>query len=143
MSHLTLLYCRRWSAGSALIRLGGWFARWSHVAILTPDDTVLESVALWGVCESPLHEWMVRYSEVERVEVECPAPEVGINWARSRVGAGYDYRAVVNFILRKLGQDAARWHCVEFAETALAMAGRARFRSAPYRITPQQSYSVI
>ena len=143
MIYLTLLYARSWTVGGALIRAAQWFGRYSHVAILTVDGTVIDSTAFHGVRETFYDEWAKRYSHIKTVRVECPSPDAGITWARSRVGAGYDYRAVANFILRKLGQDKARWHCVEFVETAVAMAGRARFRGDASRITPHQSYTVI
>lgn len=143
MIYLTLLYARSWTVGGALIRAAQWFGRYSHAAILTPEGTVIDATAFNGVREQPFDLWARRYSHIRRIEIECPRPEEGIAFARSQIGAGYDYRAVMNFVLRKLDQDKTRWHCVEFVETAVAMAGRARFREDASRITPHQSYSVI
>lgn len=143
MPHLTLLYARSWTVGGVLIRLGQWFGHYSHVGILTPEGTVIDARAFAGVTETPYDEWARRYSHVTPVEVECPEPGQAVLRARGFVGNGYDYRAIMNFVLRKVGQDKNRWHCVELVEYALGWGGRPRFRTPVHRITPQQSYSVI
>lgn len=141
--YLTVLYCRSWTVFGVLIRLSQWFGRYSHVAILTPQMTVIDARAFSGVRETPYEDWAKGYSRVEKVKVACPNPDAALRFARSAVGDGYDYRGLANFVLRRLGQDADRWNCVELVEHSLFNGGRMRFRTPLSRITPHQSHMVI
>jgi uncharacterized protein YycO len=140
---LTLLYCRSWTVAGVLIRLSQWFGRYSHVAVLTPQGTVIDARAFTGVRETPFDEWIKDYSSVDAVTASCPRPDLALEFLRRRVGDGYDYRGLLNFVLRRVGHDRMRWNCVELAETAMSVGGRSRFRVPLHRVTPHQSHMTI
>jgi uncharacterized protein YycO len=145
MTSITLVYVRSLSVGGLLLRAAQWWAQWTHVGVVTPDGTVINARAFHGVVEEDQATFLRRYSKAEFVAVPVPDPPSGIEWARSRVGNGYDYGALVRLVTSKLGvdQSARRDECVEVAEGALAHAGRARFRVPASRLTVQQSYVAL
>lgn len=144
MSGLVAIYARGWSIGSLLIRNAdsGKGSRWSHCGILTPEQTVIEAQVRHGVTETPLAEFLARYSRVQQVQVHCLRPDRGISWARSQIGKGYDYLGVLGNWARESWEDESRWHCAELLEAALVKAGRRRFRDAPWLIRPNHSFMV-
>jgi uncharacterized protein YycO len=145
MSSITLVYVRSLSVGGLVLRAAQWWAQWTHVGVVTGQGTVINARAFHGVVEEEEAAFLRRYSKAEFVAVPVPEPQAGIDWARSRVGAGYDYGALVRIVTGKLGvdQDEARVECVELAEGTLARAGRARFRVPVSRLTVQQSYVAL
>lgn len=142
MSHLNVVYCRSYTIGALLIRASSWWDQWSHCGIVTPKGTVIEARAFAGVVESDLEEFVGRYSELEVVKIDCPDPAAAIEFARMQVGAGYDYGAIAEFVLRNPLNKHQRWHCAELVETALIAGGRDRFRRMPHRVSVAQSYMV-
>ena len=142
MTNLTLIYGRNYTPLSVVIRAAQWWAPWSHVGVLDEERAqVIEARMLHGVIVTPLPAFLARYSATERVGVECSDPSAGIAWARSRIGARYDYGAVARFVWSALGRnDVARYHCTELAEAAVTAAGRQRHRIHPHRVTVRQSY---
>lgn len=143
MSHLTVLYSRTRTLGAALIRAGAWWGPWSHCCVVDGEH-VIESLALHGgVVRTPLVEVIERSSHAEAVEIECPMPELGLEWARSTVGEPYDWTGVVGIPLRERDWQApGRWYCSEHVEAALVRAGRTRWRAGMHGISPCQSYYV-
>lgn len=138
---MQIIYARSHTVGGWLIRAAQAFAPWSHAGIVTPDETVINARAGHGVVEEPLADFLRRYSATHRVEVACPDENEALWWARQRIGDGYDWLAVLRFIVgRTVHQDRRRWHCVELVESALIAGGRPRWRIEPARITPWQSY---
>lgn len=143
MSHLTVLYTRTRTMGAALIRAGAWWGPWSHCGIVDGEH-VIESLALQGgvVC-TPLVEVIERSSHAEAVDIECPMPERGLEWAHSTVGEPYDWGGVLGIPLRARDWQApGRWYCSEHVEAALVRAGRTRWRAGMHGISPCQSYYV-
>lgn len=145
MTALPLIYARNHTPVSLLIRAAQWWAPWSHVGVLDEErGQVIEARMLHGVIATPAAEFLARYTATERVDVQCPNPAAGLQWARCQVGAGYDYGAVARFVSKALGRDhALRHHCVELAEAALIAAGRQRYRIPPHRVTVRQSYMTM
>lgn len=139
---MQVIYARNHSPGSLLIRAAQWFSLWSHSGIVTPQKTVINARAFHGVVEEPLDEFLARYTAFQIVEVDVPFESRGIEWARSKLGCGYDYKAIANFILGAVGQGRERFHCVELVETACYAAGRERFRVWPWKVTVRQSWMV-
>lgn len=139
-----MIYSRGRSIGSFLIRAASWFEQWSHCGIITPEGTVVEAQAFKGVVETPLREFIDRSTEYEIVTVDCPNPSEAIAWARSKIGSGYDYGAIVGFVLREPLDKPNRYHCVDLLESAIIMGGRSgdkrRFRVRTDKITPTQSF---
>lgn len=144
MPDLVVAYCRSATLGGFLIRNADRWGHWSHCGLLTPDETVIEARAFHGVVEVPRSEFAQRYysGALSYATIECPDPAAALSWARAQVGKGYDYGAVLGNLVRESWQDDSRWTCSELIEGALAQGGRARFRDAGWRISPNLSAMV-
>lgn len=138
---MRLIYSRSRTPFGWLVRAASWWGQWSHCGIVTGDGTVIHAHALRGVVEEPLPEFAKRYSLHALVDVSAPNDDIGIAWARERIGDGYDYGGIVRYISRKLSDHSPRrWSCAELVETALIAAGCVRWRCEPHEVTPHQSY---
>lgn len=137
------IYCRSLTIGGALIRASSWWDQWSHCGLLTPDNTVINARAGHGVVEETLQEFARRYSWTEIVALNLPDPDAAVTWARSKLGCGYDYGAILNIISSKFGSDSPRrYHCAEFLESAKRKGGLDIWRKPLSRVTVAQSYMV-
>lgn len=138
---MKLIYSRSRTLFGFAIRAASWWAQWSHCGIVTPQGTVIHADALRGVVEEPLADFLKRYSHHEVVEVHAPRDGGGVDWARSKLGAGYDWGGIVRYISRKLSDQCNKcWSCAEFVEQALYYAGCSRWRCTPADVTPHQSF---
>lgn len=144
MAALVVAYCRSPSIGGFLIRNADRWGRWSHCALLTPHDTVIEARAFHGAVETNGTEFFERYKRGALIyaTVECPDPAAAVTWAREQVGKPYDYGAILGNLVRESWQEDNAWTCSELVEGALAVARRPRFRDAGWHISPNQSYMV-
>lgn len=140
---MKLIYARGHGIGSWLIRLGSWWEPWSHVGIVTDENTVIEARMWQGVVETPMADFLDRCTAWEVVDRPAPYGGSGIEWARKQVGSRYDVGAILAFITRKKWSAKRAWMCVELAETALIVAGLHRFRKAAERLNLAHSYMVI
>lgn len=138
---LQIVYCRRRTLGSWVLRLFMW-SSWSHCAIVTPDDTVIEAAASSGVVERPVAEFAKSISKFEVKQIEVDSVDRALWYARSQIGQPYDWWAVIGLGLRREWSDEDAWFCSEFTEAAIQAGGRIRFDRQPHRITPQLSYMV-
>lgn len=137
---MRILYSRSHSIGSMLIRAATMSA-WSHCAIVTPDDTVIESRALaGGVVERPLNDAIYDASRHAFSDIAAPDDAAGIAWARTQIGKPYDWAAVTGIALRRKWHHELAWFCSELVEAALSAAGLQRFRSDLWRVTPGDSW---
>lgn len=144
MTSLAVVYARSHTIGGLLIRHADRFGRWSHCGIVTPDNTVIEALALRGVVETPAAQFYARYPALEFRNIACADPLRGVQWARDQLGKGYDYTALLGLALRRGSwADEDRWHCSELVEAALAQAGKRRFIDSPAVISPNLSFMVI
>jgi uncharacterized protein YycO len=148
MPVLTAVYARSHTIGGLLIRNADLVSRrWSHCGICTDHNTVIEALAFKGVVETPWAEFVDRYSGVTQrtfKEVQCRDPEMGQRWARTQIGKGYDYLALLGITLgRTSWQQDKRWHCSEFVESVFSVSGARRFLDHPSVISPNLSYMVI
>lgn len=135
-----LVYARSHTLSGWLVRAAQWWFPASHVAIETRDGTLIHAVAGRGVVEERQREFFDTYTVVDIVEVDADH-DAAIAFARSKVGSGYDYGALLRFISKAFGrEDERRWQCVELVESALEAGGRRRFRTPLSRVTVRQSY---
>jgi hypothetical protein len=76
---------------------------WSHCAMYTGDDTVIEALTS-GVCERPIEVYADPKYRVGlyRSRTRLPEPEKGIHFARSQIGKRYSYRKAALAGLLKL-----------------------------------------
>lgn len=136
-------------------RLAGWLIRsfdttaanrWSHCGAIVDTDKssfIVEARAGLGVVSSGIDDFVARYSDVAIVCYDVPSAERGNEWVLKQLGKPYDYLAVLGALFRASWQEDDSWQCAELVEMRNVMAGRARFNSAPSRITPNLSFMVI
>lgn len=140
---LPVIFSRRRSLGSLLIRAGSWWGPWSHCAIIDfKADQVVEAVAFEGVRTKRLSAFIKSASETQIVFIECPRPEDALAFAYSQLGKPYDYGGVLGFPFREPWHSENRWFCSEFLERSLMAGGRQRFRIDTPRVTPYHSWIV-
>lgn len=142
---MRLLYSRQATPSALAIRAGSWFGPWSHVAIIDGDDVIEARALRRGVVRTPLVSAVARASEYEVVAIPTPSDAAGIAWARTTVGAPYDWWGVFGILARERDwQSPEDWYCSEHAERALVEAGLtgelARWREGLAGITPCMSY---
>jgi len=106
---------------SAAIR---WQTRsqYSHAALYTPEGHVLEAWQGEGVRVTVLTDW----SNVDAFGVAGMTEAhwyKACEWARTKVGHGYDYWAVCRFVSRRLMPANDNWFCSELVFSALLHAG--------------------
>ena len=144
MSTATIVYSRSFGITTPLIRHADRWGRWSHAGIVTPGlQNVVEARALRGVVVTPYVEFVERATQHDVVEIEVPDLAAGLAWLEPQIGKGYDYRAVAGHLFRQSWEDEDRWHCAELVEAFLAACGRRRFRHSAWRISPNNSWSVV
>jgi uncharacterized protein YycO len=120
---------------SSLIR---WQTRgeYSHAALLMPDGRIIESWQGDGVRIKTLADWVGvdAYTVVGMTDEQW---ERAFEFARSQLGRGYDYWAIVRFISRDKMPENERWFCSELVFAALAHARVAALaRIEPWAVSP-------
>ena len=141
MPALRVIYTRSRTVGSVLIRAGAWWGPWSHCGLVDGAEVIECLATRGGVVVTPLEQVIERSSESAEVEIPCPRPELGIEWARSTVGQPYDWGGVLAIPFRARDwQSPGRWYCSEHVEAALVRAGAERWRPGLRGISPCQSY---
>jgi uncharacterized protein YycO len=140
---LKIIYSRQHSLASLFIRISSWWGPWSHCGIVD-GDYVIESRALeGGVVKNTLSHVLEKSSNHQIVEVYCPNPEKGLEWARSTIGKPYDWGGIFAIFFRKRQwQNKDKWYCSEHVEQTLIAAGKFRFRDGLNGISPNQSFFV-
>lgn len=132
--------------GKGLIsRLIRWQTRgqYSHVGVQLPDGTVMEAWHVGGVRHNAglgtAHELG---TEVDVFLVEhLTKTETGrvIDFMRTKLGHGYDFRSVARFLSRQdeREEDRDKWFCSELVAAAFEAAGVKLLTAPPSRISPE------
>ena len=108
----TAIYGRNNKPGSAALRLFMW-SRFSHEAIVD-GDVVIESTADGGVHETPLREFIDRYTYCEMHEKPSAYPhEEVVRRARTQIGKKYDWSAIFGIAFRTGWDNPDCWVCSE------------------------------
>lgn len=141
MAELQVIFCRRRTLGTPIIRVATW-SQWSHTGVITEDNTVLEAVAGGGVIETPMSEFIARCTRFKIRNIEVPDPAAGIAWGRTQLGKSYDYLGVLGLGLHREWDSEDKWWCSEYTEAIIKHAGRERFYAHMNRITPQHCWMV-
>lgn len=120
-----IILSRTGGLGSAIVRAMPPAGPWSHCGVVL-GDTVIEARAWRGVVETPLAEYQAHASAWAVVELWAPRPDDGEAWARSTLGARYDWTAVIGIPLRSRAwqHDETRWYCSEHGAVYLARCGQ-------------------
>jgi hypothetical protein len=137
-------FSRKSTVASFITRVFTGASRWSHCGIVdTSRDVVIEALMFKGVVETPLDEWKSRRHTFEFVEIACPDPHAAIRFARVQLGESYDYLGALGAPFRAPWGRNGRWYCSELLESALAVAGRRRWRLDRRGVSPAESYMVL
>lgn len=142
MEHINLLFTRNKKIGSILIRGITW-SEWSHVEIMTDEQTVIGANIPVGVVEVSLEERLSHCTEhqIVRVPVTEDIKRRVIEWARGQVGRPYDYLGLLSFFAKHDLNDDRSWFCSELVAAAFEHGGAPIFwPGSTYRITPQDIY---
>lgn len=129
------IFCRRATFGSLLLRTGLW-SSWSHCAIVTPENTVIEAAAGKGVVEVNFAEFIAPLSRWSIKDLPVPDEAAAIRWARSQKGKPYDWAGAIGLGFHREWNDPDKWWCSEIIAGACEAGGRPRFIFNVNRITP-------
>lgn len=135
MKTLSILFCRSNLPGSWLIRAFTW-SRWSHVCLIDGDNVI---EAAWPCVRiTTLANVLAKHTAYQIVELPCADPEGALAAAYYQVGKGYDWTALLGFILRRNWQESDCWFCSELVAWAFAQGKTHIFRpKAISRVTPE------
>lgn len=124
---------------SSLIR---WQQRgqYAHASILI-NGTVYEAVSGDGVRAISVQGYEAEYRAGRIVTAPLtldPSVEAALElWLQARIGAGYDYPAILRFLTRSRERKAGRWFCSELVVAALQTIGLQPFaNTAPWEVSP-------
>mgnify|MGYP000863110273 FL=1 len=138
---MKVMYSRSNTIGSWLIRLCT-FSKWSHVAVLIDEFSIIDSTAKYGGVKITSKEVFKSTYEFEVYDIELPDEEAAISFLFSQIGKKYDWTSIFGMIFQRNWQEDDRWFCSELLEAACVKGGKQRFRDEVYRITPHQSWAV-
>ena len=138
MSSIKILQFQGKSLISRLIR---WQTRsvYSHSALLTSDNTVIEAWHKGGVQEvdsiSTLH---TPGTKVDVFKFTWKVDEVAVEeFARKQVGCSYDFLAILRFLSRRSYTKNKKWFCSELIAAATKHAGYPLIRLPSYEVSPR------
>ncbi|MCK6396074.1 MAG: hypothetical protein L6Q67_20630 [Zoogloea sp.] len=133
---MRIALCSSPRIGSLLIRAFTW-SEYSHAAIIDGDHVI---EAVWPrVRECALTEFARKHARIEFIDVPMPDEDAALSAARSQVGKGYDWRALLGIVLRaRRLAEKDRWFCSELVAWVAEQGGRPLFRGEVLRrVTPQ------
>jgi uncharacterized protein YycO len=132
---ITLIFSSKNSIGSRIIRLFTW-SRWSHVALLCPDNTVIESTAP-RVRRVNLADFVANSKEYAIVQLLELDPNPLIYLVSTQLGKKYDYLGALGIGFHRNWQDDSKWICSELIAWGLDKIGHPVFRSEEInKVTP-------
>ena len=95
----------------------------SHVGIALDDNTVIDATMKYGVTNRSFSSFMDNRTLVDDITFPLTNETNAINFAKSMIGATYDWTALVGFVgWRDLSRDD-RWYCSELAAASMAAGG--------------------
>lgn len=98
--------------------------KWSHVGVISEDGTtVLESRGGFGSIETPLQDFIDRYSETCIRDMYCFNTEQSYWIYRAMLGRDYDYRAFWGIATGLGFDDVGADQCAEYAARGLGYFG--------------------
>lgn len=113
-------------------------SKFSHMAVLLDDNTVIEATAFKGVVRRPYQNFTKHYDHIIIQEVPLPDEEAAIKFLIAQVGKPYDWTAILGIVFRNgKWTDPDSWFCSELVEAAIKTGGLDRFKEDVSRIIPQ------
>jgi uncharacterized protein YycO len=141
---MQLVLARNRSFGSWLLRTLMW-SQWSHSAIYDPfTNQVWDSTWLQGGVRRHHYEtWKQNYPFAEFHDAGVLDFEGAREWLDAQVGKGYDWTALLSFVVHRNWQEDDKWFCSELTEMARDLFGKPRFRTSASRVTPQHQAMLL
>lgn len=130
-----LIFSADTSMASRVVRIAT-FSWCSHVSIICPDNTVIESIPSAGVVKTPYKTRINQSSRFEIYQVDADEQKT-IAYAESQLGKPYDWAGILGWGLRRDWQEDDAWFCNELVAKSLLEAGTPVVNSELYRITPR------
>lgn len=113
-------------------------SKFSHMAVLLDDNTVIEAAAFKGVVRGSFENFTKIYDRVIIQDLPLPNEEAAINFLLEQVGKPYDWTAIFGIVFRNgKWTDLDSWFCSELVEAAVKAGGLDRFKEDISRIIPQ------
>lgn len=113
-------------------------SKFSHMAVLLDDNTVIEAAAFKGVVRGSFENFTKIYDRVIIQDLPLPNEEAAINFLLEQVGKPYDWTAIFGIVFRNgKWTDLDSWFCSELVEAAVKVGGLDRFKEDISRIIPQ------
>lgn len=113
-------------------------SKFSHMAALLDDNTVIEAAAFKGVVRGSFENFTKIYDRVIIQDLPLPNEEAAINFLLEQVGKPYDWTAIFGIVFRNgKWTDLDSWFCSELVEAAVKAGGLDRFKEDISRIIPQ------
>jgi len=120
-----------------LVKLFTW-SKWSHVVLLTDENTGIEATVLNGVQEVSFEYILNDSKELFIVEYEVVDSKAIIEAARSQIGKKYDFTALIGILFHHDWADEDKWFCSELVAFSFMKGGSPLFRKdSVNRITPE------
>lgn len=139
---MQLIFSRSRTLSSLLIRFVCW-SRWSHVSVAYEGDYIIDATFRHGgVRMRTVGELLHEASAVEWVDVDVPDEAAGMRFLADQLGRGYDWTALVGFVMRADWASVQRWFCSELAAAGIQAAGRKLLREELSRVTPGLLWAV-
>lgn len=135
---MKLVFSTTRSPVSAVIRYATW-SKYSHVELLTPDNTLLGADALARkVIEIPVEERLKKVSKfVVMDSIHIDSFDV-TNIARTQLGKPYDWGALLGWGFKRDWQEDDRWMCSELIAWVAETNGTPLLNADGFhRITPR------
>lgn len=113
-------------------------SKFSHMAVLLDDNTVIEAAAFKGVVRGSFENFTKIYDRVIIQDLPLPNEEAAINFLLEQIGKPYDWTAIFGIVFRNgKWTDLDSWFCSELVEAAVKAGGLDRFKEDISRIIPQ------
>lgn len=118
-------------------------SQYSHIALLMPDDTVIEAWHIGGVQRVP--SFIDNHTPGTKVDVYKLRKEslpIGVgetiaNFLQNQVGQPYDFRAIVRFLTRRPYSANKKWFCSELCAEAFRIGGIPLQDKPTYELSPR------
>lgn len=119
--------------------------RWSHVALMSDANTVLEATGAHGVGKTPLESLIARSTEYCVVEVNVPRGTFAKlkKAGETQLGKKYDWWGILGLSLNRDWQDDTDWWCSEYVAWMFEKANFPLIRAeAVHRVTPEDLWKL-
>ena len=139
MEYIEVIYGRsNWKPISLLIQIRT-LSHWSHIGGIV-NGKVIEAVGGQGVVITSLEDFKARYSSWQIGKLPVISRDYAEKYLLDRVGAPYDTKAVLSFLLALGYDDTEAFHCSELLAGATQFFNKGRLNEIPPSILRKLTY---